>query len=63
MIRDVLMREVAMKSEYVEERNGGYYAAGTRISLDSVVYSFERGEFARGAKRGAEDSGIGRSAQ
>jgi uncharacterized protein (DUF433 family) len=32
-----------MNSEYVEERNGGYYAAGTRISLDSVVYSFERG--------------------
>lgn len=32
-----------MNSEYVEERNGGYYVAGTRISLDSVVYSFERG--------------------
>lgn len=32
-----------MTNEYVEERNGGYYIAGTRISLDSVVYSFERG--------------------
>ncbi len=32
-----------MHSEYVEERNGGYYVAGTRILLDSVVYSFERG--------------------
>ena len=32
-----------MHSEYIEERNGGYYIAGTRISLDSVVYSFERG--------------------
>lgn len=32
-----------MTSEYIEERNGGYYAAGTRISLDSIVYSFERG--------------------
>jgi uncharacterized protein (DUF433 family) len=32
-----------MTSEYVEERNGGYYIAGTRISLDSVVYAFERG--------------------
>jgi|SRR5215469_9770714 len=32
-----------MNSEYIEERNGGYYVAGTRISLDSVVYSFERG--------------------
>ena len=33
-----------MISEYIEERNGGYYVAGTRISLDSVVYSFERGD-------------------
>ena len=32
-----------MTSEYIDERNGGYYVAGTRISLDSVVYSFERG--------------------
>ena len=32
-----------MPSEYIDERNGGYYVAGTRISLDSVVYSFERG--------------------
>ena len=32
-----------MTSEYIEERNGGYYIAGTRISLDSVAYSFERG--------------------
>jgi uncharacterized protein (DUF433 family) len=30
-------------SEYIEERNGGYYIAGARISIDSVVYSFERG--------------------
>ena len=33
-----------MHSEYIEERNGGYYVAGTRISLDSVVYAFNRGE-------------------
>jgi len=26
-----------MAKEYVEERNGGYYIAGTRISLDSIV--------------------------
>ncbi|HBY61244.1 MAG TPA: hypothetical protein DEH78_15595 [Solibacterales bacterium] len=32
-----------MTSEYIEERNGGYYVTGTRVSLDSVVYSFERG--------------------
>ena len=29
-----------MHSEYVEQRNEGYYVAGTRISLESVVYSF-----------------------
>ncbi|MEP6538595.1 MAG: DUF433 domain-containing protein [Bryobacteraceae bacterium] len=33
-----------MHSEYIEERNGGYYVAGTRISLDSVVYSFNEGQ-------------------
>jgi len=32
-----------MIGEYIEERNGGYYVVGTRISLDSVVYSFDRG--------------------
>lgn len=32
-----------MTSEYIEQRNGGYYVVGTRISLDSVVYSFDRG--------------------
>jgi len=29
---------------YVEERDGGYYIAGTRISLDSIVYAFQDGE-------------------
>ena len=33
-----------MHSEYVEQRDGGYYVAGTRISLDSVVYAFNRGD-------------------
>ena len=33
-----------MHSEYIEPRNQGYYVAGTRISLDSVVYSFNRGD-------------------
>ncbi len=28
----------------VEQRNGRYYMAGTRISLDSVVYSYLHGE-------------------
>ncbi len=33
-----------MPDEYVEERNGGYYVAGTRVSLDSLVYAFRAGE-------------------
>ena len=32
-----------MQSQYIDQRDGGYYVAGTRISLDSVVYSFNRG--------------------
>ncbi len=32
-----------MAKEYVEERNGGYYVAGTRISLDSIVQCFNEG--------------------
>jgi uncharacterized protein (DUF433 family) len=30
--------------EYVERRNGGFYLAGTRVSLDSIVYSFKAGD-------------------
>ncbi|MCU0540827.1 MAG: DUF433 domain-containing protein [Oscillatoriaceae cyanobacterium Prado104] len=30
--------------QYIEQRNGGYWIEGTRISLDSVVYSFLNGE-------------------
>jgi uncharacterized protein (DUF433 family) len=33
-----------MHSEYIEQRIGGYYVAGTRISLDSIVYAHNRGE-------------------
>jgi len=32
-----------MSKEYVEKRNGGYYIAGTRVSLDSIVYEFRSG--------------------
>ena len=32
------------RSEYVEQRNGGFYIAGTRVSLDSIVYSFKAGD-------------------
>jgi uncharacterized protein (DUF433 family) len=33
-----------MHSDYVEQRNGGYYVSGVRISLESVVCSFNRGQ-------------------
>lgn len=33
-----------MAKEYIEEREGSYYVAGTRISLDSIVHAFRRGE-------------------
>ena len=33
-----------MPGEYVEQRNGGYYVKGSRVSLDSIVYSFREGE-------------------
>ena len=28
----------------MEQRDGNYYVAGTRISLDSIVHAFRRGE-------------------
>ncbi len=33
-----------MHCEYIEQRNGGYYVAGMFISLDSVVYSCNKGQ-------------------
>ncbi|MCX6602389.1 MAG: DUF433 domain-containing protein [Acidobacteria bacterium] len=36
---------LSMQSQYVEQRNGGYYlVARVRISLDSIVYSFNEGQ-------------------
>ena len=29
-----------MAHEYVEQHDGGYWVAGSRVSLDSVVYAF-----------------------
>ena len=37
-----------MIKEYVEQREEAYYIAGTRVSLDSVVYAFLRGESPEG---------------
>lgn len=33
-----------MAKEYIEQREGVYYVAATRVSLDSLVYAFRRGE-------------------
>jgi uncharacterized protein (DUF433 family) len=32
-----------MEKSYVEQRDGGYWITGRRISLDSIVYAFKRG--------------------
>jgi uncharacterized protein (DUF433 family) len=36
---------------YVERREGGYYIAGTRISLDSIIYPFKDGASPEGILR------------
>jgi uncharacterized protein (DUF433 family) len=33
-----------MAKEYIEQRDGNYYVAGTGVSLDSIVHAFHRGE-------------------
>ena len=33
-----------MAQEYIEERGGGYYFVGSRVSLDSVTHQFLQGE-------------------
>lgn len=35
-----------MNQHYVDVRDGGYWITGTRISLDSLVYAFHRGQTA-----------------
>ena len=37
-----------MAKDYVEERGGGYFITDTRVSLDSIVYAFLRGESPEG---------------
>ena len=32
-----------METAYVKQHDGGYWVAGTRVSLDSIVYAFRRG--------------------
>jgi uncharacterized protein (DUF433 family) len=40
--------ESIMAKEYVERRDAGYYVLGSRVSLDSLVYAFLRGESPEG---------------
>lgn len=35
-----------MTRPYVEQRDGGYWVSGTRVSLDSIVYAFMQGQTA-----------------
>ena len=35
-----------MSNAYIEQRDGAYFVAGTRVSLDSIVYAFLSGESA-----------------
>ena len=37
------MQNTIPKREPVEQRDGGYWMAGTRISLDSVIYAYREG--------------------
>ena len=37
-----------MAREYVERREGGYYLIGSRVSLESIVYEFLKGESPEG---------------
>jgi uncharacterized protein (DUF433 family) len=40
-----------MEKGYIEQRDGGYWIKGTRISLDSIVYAFNRGAAPESIKR------------
>jgi uncharacterized protein (DUF433 family) len=35
-----------MAKSYVDQRDGGYWVAGSRVSLDSIVYAFLNGQTA-----------------
>jgi uncharacterized protein (DUF433 family) len=49
-----------MATEYVERRNGGYFVRDSRVSLDSVVYAFLRGESPEGIAESFPSLGLER---
>jgi uncharacterized protein (DUF433 family) len=38
-----MRKAVLMQHEYVEMRNGGYYLAGSRVSLASIIHEYRDG--------------------
>jgi uncharacterized protein (DUF433 family) len=42
---------LSLWQNHVEELDGGYYIAGTRVALDSIVHAFQDGEFPEGILR------------
>ncbi len=40
-----------MENAYIEQRDGGYWIKGTRVSLDSIVHAFNRGAAPESIKR------------
>ena len=38
-----MSKAALMQHEYVEMRNGGYYVAGSRVSLASIIYEYRDG--------------------
>jgi hypothetical protein len=41
--RAIMRIEIMALQEYVEEREGGYYLAGSRVSLASLIFAFREG--------------------
>ena len=41
-----IMKSQNQQNSYVEQRDQGYWVAGTRVSLDSIVYAFFNGQTA-----------------
>lgn len=51
-----MIAERGMAKDYVEHHSGAYLIAGIRVSLDSVVYAFLRGESQTGSRNPSQRS-------
>jgi len=45
-VRLLCQKDKSMAKQYVEQREDVYWVAGTRVSLDSIVYAFLEGQTA-----------------